>query len=187
MEMESCAMPPRENWPDCAVRVKTCESCAFKVGSIERSNGYGFLGRIEKWFLDKVPHFCHENVPGHDEEKKDNSPRWFKCCSQARFAHKFQGREEEAVSKLVNSNIIELRNNHHITTLIREGNMGKVRNPAYKERKERRKCAKKKSYTTVEEAAIKKAFYWLNNKSLLKIYECAWCGHYHLSTDGEMT
>ena len=76
--------------------------------------------------------------------------------------------------------------NPHINIAGEGGMMGRIRNPAYKERKEKRKCAKKKSYTTVQEAGIKAAFYWLNNKSLLKIYECAWCGHYHLSTDGEM-
>jgi hypothetical protein len=51
-------------------RTKCCEKCAFRSGSPERSDPYGWIRLVEFWKEDGVPFFCHEGVPGHFAQKQ---------------------------------------------------------------------------------------------------------------------
>ncbi|MAK91113.1 MAG: hypothetical protein CMI13_07770 [Oleibacter sp.] len=51
------------------VRKKCCGKCAFRAGSPERSDPYGWEGAVTGWDRGAV-FFCHEGVPGHDQQEE---------------------------------------------------------------------------------------------------------------------
>lgn len=85
MSVDICSKPLNHSLRP--VRTKTCKGCAFRRGSQERADIWGWLQRVEAWF-DNGHHYCHENVPGHHQEVLDGSTRWMTCCSYERFKHK---------------------------------------------------------------------------------------------------
>ena len=57
---------------------KCCGKCAFRRGSPERSDPYGWLALAER--LDDGGVFlCHESVLGHPQEAQDGTPRLRLC------------------------------------------------------------------------------------------------------------
>lgn len=67
---------------------KCCGKCAFRPGSQERGDPYGLVMRVEDWQRG-LPFYCHESVPGHYQEERDDRPRWRGCAGWA--AHRETG------------------------------------------------------------------------------------------------
>jgi hypothetical protein len=72
--------------PRCA---KICEKCAFRKGSPERNDEYGFM-RMKEHFEDGKPFYCHESVPNHFQEKRDGTPRWRLCAGYLAYIGKLE-------------------------------------------------------------------------------------------------
>jgi hypothetical protein len=51
-----------------APRPKCCSKCAFRYGSPERSDPYGWMRLVEGW-MDGETFLCHEGIPGHSGQK----------------------------------------------------------------------------------------------------------------------
>ncbi|MGY8872168.1 MAG: hypothetical protein ACKVJE_17150 [Pseudomonadales bacterium] len=71
-------------------RKKCCGKCAFRDGSPERSDPYGWMRSVEAWTQDKAPFFCHEGVPGHDQQEPGEA---LQICAGWQV---MQGQKEEA-------------------------------------------------------------------------------------------
>lgn len=71
---------------------KCCGKCAFRRGSPERSDPYGWMRLVESMSEDGVPFACHESVPGHPQEERDGTPRWRTCRGYAATKHVEPGR-----------------------------------------------------------------------------------------------
>lgn len=70
---------------DTPCNTKCCKKCAFRVGSPERSQGsMGYLHAFMGWWEGRDgkpdPFYCHEGVPGHDQEVRDEQPRYRLCA-----------------------------------------------------------------------------------------------------------
>lgn len=52
------------------VRKKCCGKCAFRNGSPERSDPWGWMQLVDKWSSDNTIFLCHEGIPGHHQEVK---------------------------------------------------------------------------------------------------------------------
>lgn len=62
---------------------KCCKKCAYRHGSPERTDDWGWLFLHEGHAEATVPFYCHESAPGHYQEVKDNRPRWRVCAGYA--------------------------------------------------------------------------------------------------------
>lgn len=58
--------------------------------------------------------------------------------------------------------------------------MSKMTRSAYAQKQ--RKCRAKEKFKTVQDAAIRMASALMHNKLKLNIYECEFCGNYHLTS-----
>lgn len=79
--MTGTAVSDAVNFPveQCAPsQPKCCGSCAFRTGSPERADPWGWLALAER-FEEGGVFVCHESVPGHEQEVKDGSPRMRLC------------------------------------------------------------------------------------------------------------
>lgn len=45
-----------------------------------------------------------------------------------------------------------------------------------------RDCRKKQTFNTIKDAGVRAADAYLNNRIVLKTYECGLCGKYHLTS-----
>ncbi len=52
---------------------KCCGKCAFRAGSPERSDPYGWMMAVDSWLSRKTLFFCHEGVSGHDQQVEGES------------------------------------------------------------------------------------------------------------------
>jgi hypothetical protein len=78
-----------KNWREAVANKKACKGCAFRIGSQERIDPYGWVRRVEAWLSGESPHYCHESAPNHSQEVKDGNPRWRLCaCTTACLAGK---------------------------------------------------------------------------------------------------
>lgn len=77
-------MPPADTRP---ANRKCCGKCAFRRGSPERGDPYGWSGLMEA-FQDGTPFYCHESVPAHPQEEP-HGERWRLCAGWN--AHKRTG------------------------------------------------------------------------------------------------
>lgn len=59
---------------------KCCKKCAYRHGSPERADEWGWLNLNELHEEMQLPFYCHESVPGHRQEAKDDRPRWRLCA-----------------------------------------------------------------------------------------------------------
>jgi len=59
---------------------KCCGKCAFKAGSPETEDGYGWAYKVDAWRNGGDTFFCHESIPGHEQEVLDDRPRWRTCA-----------------------------------------------------------------------------------------------------------
>lgn len=59
---------------------KCCKKCAYRHGSPERANDWGWLFLNEDHANYGVTFYCHESVPGHSQEVKDDRPRMRVCA-----------------------------------------------------------------------------------------------------------
>ena len=74
--------------PRCA---KMCAKCAFKKGSPERKDEYGFAHLIDGW-ENGVAFYCHESVPNHYQEVRDGTPRWRLCAGYLAHIEKLESK-----------------------------------------------------------------------------------------------
>lgn len=58
---------------------KCCSKCACRQGSPEREAPWGWMRLVEGWEECGAVFYCHESVPGHYQEVKDERPRWRLC------------------------------------------------------------------------------------------------------------
>lgn len=59
-------------------RKKCCGKCAFRHGSPETQDGYGWAHTVEGFQMGR-PFYCHETVPGHHQEDGGAGERWQIC------------------------------------------------------------------------------------------------------------
>lgn len=59
---------------------KCCKKCAFRHGSPERRDDWGWLFMQESFRENGHPFYCHESAPGHYQEVKDGRPRMRLCA-----------------------------------------------------------------------------------------------------------
>jgi hypothetical protein len=69
--------------PQAPAEMKCCRKCAFRVGSQERSDPYGWMQLVEGWREDGDAFLCHESIPGHPGECIDGRPRHRRCAGWA--------------------------------------------------------------------------------------------------------
>lgn len=62
--------------------MKCCAKCAFRRGSPERADIWGWLRYAEHWTETAYPFYCHESVPDHGQEATDDRPRWRLCAGR---------------------------------------------------------------------------------------------------------
>lgn len=66
---------------------KCCGKCAFRFGSPERSDGYGWVNMMELHVEHNLAFFCHETIPGHPQEVKDGTERFRLCAGRLATRH----------------------------------------------------------------------------------------------------
>ncbi len=67
-----------EDHKDRPRRRKCCGKCAFRPGSQETEDGFGWANMVDG-FQSGQPFYCHETVPGHHQEDPAAGERWQIC------------------------------------------------------------------------------------------------------------